>query len=118
MSDVYSFGILLLELFTRKKPTDAMFDGESSLREWICKAHPVALLDIVDYNLLNDGSCTEQQPENLAVVHRCLSSVIELGLLCSRPSSWERIPMTHVVPSLQKIKHEFMFILSTREICT
>ncbi|XP_052875345.1 receptor kinase-like protein Xa21 [Gossypium arboreum] len=32
--DVYSFGILLMEIITRKKPTDEMFAGERSLKSW------------------------------------------------------------------------------------
>ncbi|KAL8482279.1 hypothetical protein ACS0TY_028441 [Phlomoides rotata] len=36
--DVYSYGIMLLEMFTRKKPTDNMFDGETRLTEWVSEA--------------------------------------------------------------------------------
>ena len=36
--DVYSFGIMLLEMLTGKKPTDDMFGGEMSLKEWVNKA--------------------------------------------------------------------------------
>ena len=106
MGDVYSFGILLLETFTRKRPTD-VFDGNSNLREWICKAYPATLLDIVDYSLIKDSSDIEQRSEDLRVTHQCLSSIIELGLLCSSFSPMERIPMTDVVPRLQKIKLEY-----------
>ncbi|EOY22754.1 Leucine-rich repeat protein kinase family protein, putative [Theobroma cacao] len=41
-TDVYSFGILLMETFTRKKPTDEMFDGEMNLRRWIYESLPDA----------------------------------------------------------------------------
>ena len=30
--DVYSYGILLMETFTQKKPTDEMFVGEFSIK--------------------------------------------------------------------------------------
>lgn len=33
--DVYSFGIMLLEMLTGKKPTDDMFNGEMSIKDWI-----------------------------------------------------------------------------------
>ncbi|KAK1290639.1 putative LRR receptor-like serine/threonine-protein kinase [Acorus calamus] len=38
--DIYSFGILLLETFTRTKPTDVMFSGGSSMRQWVEDSFP------------------------------------------------------------------------------
>lgn len=38
--DVYSFRILLLEMFTGKKPTDGMFGGELSLHDLVKNAIP------------------------------------------------------------------------------
>ncbi|GAY66918.1 hypothetical protein CUMW_252620 [Citrus unshiu] len=50
--DVYSFGVLLMETFTGKKPTDEMFTGEISLKNWVNESLPHALTDVVDANLM------------------------------------------------------------------
>ncbi|XP_022875672.1 probable LRR receptor-like serine/threonine-protein kinase At3g47570 [Olea europaea var. sylvestris] len=33
--DVYSYGVMLMEMYTRKKPTDEMFDEQMSLKSWM-----------------------------------------------------------------------------------
>ena len=52
--DVYSYGVLLMETFTRKKPTNEMFTGEISLRDWVRESLPRALSDVVDANLVRE----------------------------------------------------------------
>ena len=88
-----------------------MFFGESSLRRWVCEAHSTALLEIVDCNLLKDESENQMTDQDLTYMHACLSSIIELGIICSRDSPQERPLMKETVPRLQKIKmdHISMF---------
>ncbi|PRQ31896.1 putative protein kinase RLK-Pelle-LRR-XII-1 family [Rosa chinensis] len=36
--DVYSFGVVLTETFIKRKPTDEMFVGETSLKQWVANS--------------------------------------------------------------------------------
>ncbi|KAJ0100876.1 hypothetical protein Patl1_06583 [Pistacia atlantica] len=50
--DVYSYGILLLETFTGKRPTDEMFNGDLDLHNFVKAAIPERVIEIVDPVLL------------------------------------------------------------------
>ncbi|XP_047259470.1 receptor kinase-like protein Xa21 isoform X1 [Capsicum annuum] len=48
--DVYSYGIMLLETLTRRKPNE--FEGDLSLKQWVSYSLPEAVMDVVDVNLV------------------------------------------------------------------
>ncbi|KAK4737167.1 hypothetical protein R3W88_000864 [Solanum pinnatisectum] len=88
--DVYSYGILLLEMFTGKRPTDSMFKNGRTLHIF---AKTSLLDEIVDPMLLPSNNRERQEAEEEGI-----------GVACSAKSPRERIDIEDVVKELQLIR--------------
>ncbi|PHU19068.1 hypothetical protein BC332_10219 [Capsicum chinense] len=93
---VYSYGVMLLETFTRRKPNE--FEGDLSLAQWVSYSLPDAVMDVVDANLATPMAKGLQK--ELDVV----ASIMKVALDCCAESPARRTNMKDVVGMLQKIK--------------
>ncbi|CAL5410093.1 unnamed protein product [Camellia sinensis] len=97
--DVYSYGILLMETFTRVKPTDEMFIEDMTMKRLMMESLPNSISHVMDANLL------KPEKEHLtAIVVQCVSSIMELALSCCVQSPEERINMKDVLTTLKKVR--------------
>ncbi|KAA8535513.1 hypothetical protein F0562_030516 [Nyssa sinensis] len=96
--DVYRYGIMLLETFTRKKPTDEMFAGELSLRQWVGASLPNEIMKIVDSGLLASAG------EEMIATQNIILSIMEIGLECCRELPVEISDIKEVIVKLNKIR--------------
>ncbi|KAH9768963.1 putative receptor-like protein kinase [Citrus sinensis] len=110
--DVYSFGILLLELFTRRRPTDAMFSGGLTLHEFAKMSLPEKVIQIVDSSLLSEVMASSSKNttwrDGRARAEDCFETVIRIGVHCSMESPTERMEMRDVVARLCHARETFL----------
>ena len=63
--DIYSYSILLLEMFMGKIPTNNIFQDSFNLHDFVKAALPKRIIDIVDPILLKKGEVGETKMNDL-----------------------------------------------------
>ncbi|XP_039003591.1 receptor kinase-like protein Xa21 [Hibiscus syriacus] len=121
--DVYSFGILLLEMFIAKRPTDGMFKEESSLKILASAMDRNQVFETADPRLSkiqgssvqssfitssrdssNGGDSSIDGGHIDRKYEECLASVIGVGLCCAAQSAKDRLPMRETLTKLHDIR--------------
>ncbi|KAI9087733.1 hypothetical protein K1719_030365 [Acacia pycnantha] len=89
-SDIYSFGVVILELVTRRRPVDPEF-GEKDLVKWVCTTMDQKGVDhVLDSSL---DSCFKEE----------ICKVLKIGLMCTSNLPINRPAMRRVVKMLQEV---------------
>ncbi|OMO71703.1 hypothetical protein CCACVL1_18096 [Corchorus capsularis] len=120
--DVYSFGILLLEMFIAKKPTDEMFQEGLSLNKFASAADENQISEKVDPKLFKNNLNTNSNIDsssrsssgsiNNDIDHRatakyegCVADLIRVGLSCAAQLPKDRLSMREALAKLHEIKN-------------
>ncbi|KAA8539604.1 hypothetical protein F0562_026296 [Nyssa sinensis] len=112
--DVYSYGILLLEMITGKRPSDKMFKDGLSLHSFCKMTFLERVEELVDSCLLVEetnevmtnrvGNHTQLRGKRV----KCLLSIIQIGIVCSAESPGERMDIKDVIRNLHQVKQVFL----------
>lgn len=93
--DVYSYGILTLEVITQKRPTDEMFRGGVTLSNWVSMAGD----DIRSELLRGILNANEDTPR----VYMVFEALMQLGVWCTAEVPDNRPTMRQVESTLTKL---------------
>ncbi|EEF33523.1 serine-threonine protein kinase, plant-type, putative [Ricinus communis] len=114
--DIFSFGILLLEMFTGKRPTHDMFTEGLSLHNFVKGALPEQVTKIIDpcmlrVQLSEDATSNHQRDmrnRRKDKLIECLTPIFEIGISCSAESPQERMNISDVLAQLSSVRNRFL----------
>ncbi|CAH8304418.1 unnamed protein product [Eruca vesicaria subsp. sativa] len=92
--DVYSYGVVLLELLTGKRPTDSPDFGDNNLVGWVKQHAKLRISDVFDPELLKEDPALEIE----------LLQHLEVAVACLEDRAWKRPTILEVMAMFKKIQ--------------
>lgn len=92
----------MLEMVTRKRPTDDMFVGGLSLHKYVKNHYHMQMENAVDHSLLR--ALRDQSPEVRRMWEVAIGELLELGILCTQESPSMRPTMLDCADDLDRLK--------------
>ncbi|KAK1409336.1 hypothetical protein QVD17_35862 [Tagetes erecta] len=103
--DIYSFGILLLEMITGRRPTDSIFHEGLNLHGFVKMALPDRVMEITEPTLLltHEELIEDKNGRNLKRLEEGVISLARIGLACSMESPRQRMNTSNMIHELHRI---------------
>ena len=110
--DIYTYGILLLEMFTEKRPTDEMFKDGLSIHDYVKNALlPKQISEVLDPLFVfggaggpNDIEISKEGKSRKDQRQECLVAILGVGIACSVETPKERMNITNVLKELKSVR--------------
>uniref|UniRef100_A0A0E0MHD8 non-specific serine/threonine protein kinase n=1 Tax=Oryza punctata TaxID=4537 RepID=A0A0E0MHD8_ORYPU len=109
--DVYSYGIIVLEMITGKRPTDDFFQDGMDLHSFVESAFPDQINDILDPTITE--YCEGEDPNHVVPeILTCAIQLAKLGLMCTETSPKDRPTMDDVYYEIISIKEKYYALIN------
>ncbi|CAN1131688.1 Probable LRR receptor-like serine/threonine-protein kinase At3g47570 [Linum perenne] len=121
--DVYSYGILVLEMFTGKRPTNEMFKDGMNLRDFVKASSHDGITSVLDPSMTipqatvrdrRQARNREANDNDAQSAKECLVSLLEIGKGCSTDLAGERMKTADIARKMTSVRDTFVAATTIR----